>query len=87
MHTFQPYPIDMLELNPFTRIGKDWAVLTAGNKEKLNAMTVSWGGLGVLWGKKSDLSLSGIPAIPKNLSTMVIRFPLLSFQKIFTKLP
>ncbi|MEI3229607.1 MAG: hypothetical protein V8S28_08465 [Lachnospiraceae bacterium] len=51
MHTFQPYPIDMLELNPFTRIGTDWAVLSAGKGEKINAMTVSWGGLGVLWGK------------------------------------
>ncbi len=51
MHTFQPYPIEMLELNPFTKIGSDWAVLTAGNEKKVNAMTVSWGGLGVLWGK------------------------------------
>lgn len=51
MHTFQPYPIDLLELNPFTRIGKDWALVTSGNAEKINAMTVSWGGVGVLWGK------------------------------------
>lgn len=52
MHTFQPYPIDMLEMNPFTKIGKEWALITAGDKKKLNAMTVSWGGFGVLWGKK-----------------------------------
>ena len=51
MHTFQPYPIDLLELNPFTKIGKEWALVTAGNKNKYNTMTVSWGGVGVLWNK------------------------------------
>ena len=51
MHTFQPYPIELLELNPFTKIGKEWALVTAGSKQKCNTMTVSWGGLGVIWGK------------------------------------
>lgn len=51
MHTFQPYPIDVLEMNPFTKIGKEWALVTAGSKSKCNTMTVSWGGVGVLWGK------------------------------------
>lgn len=51
MHTFQPYPTDLLELNPFTKIGKDWMLITAGNKEKANTMTASWGGFGVMWGK------------------------------------
>ena len=51
MHTFQPLPFDLVEFNPFTKIGKEWALVTAGNKEKANTMTVSWGGAGVLWGK------------------------------------
>ena len=51
MHTFQPYPMDLLEMNPFTKIGKEWALVSAGNKSKYNTMTVSWGGVGVLWGK------------------------------------
>ena len=51
MHTFQPYPIDLLEMNPFTKIGKEWSLLTAGSKSKYNTMTVSWGGVGVLWNK------------------------------------
>lgn len=51
MHTFQPIPVDLLDMNPFTKIGKDWALLTAGSKQKANTMTVSWGGVGVLWGK------------------------------------
>ena len=51
MHTFQPYPIEELEFNPFTKIGKEWALVSAGDKTKYNTMTVSWGGVGVLWGK------------------------------------
>lgn len=51
MHTFQPVPVDTLEFNPFEAIGKDWALVSAGSKQKANTMTVSWGGVGVLWGK------------------------------------
>ena len=36
MHTFQPLPFDLVEFNPFTKIGKEWALVTAGNKEKAN---------------------------------------------------
>ncbi len=51
MHTFQPYPIDLIELNPFTKFSKEWALVSTGTKKKTNTMTVSWGGVGVLWGK------------------------------------
>lgn len=29
----------------------DWALLTAGDAQSYNTMTISWGGLGTLWGK------------------------------------
>lgn len=32
-------------------ISDDWALLSAGNKDKWNTMTVSWGGIGEIWGK------------------------------------
>ncbi|MCD7708848.1 MAG: flavin reductase family protein [Clostridiales bacterium] len=51
MHTFQPYPTELLEMNPFTKIGSEWALVTAGDKNKANTMTISWGGLGVIWAK------------------------------------
>ncbi len=38
--------------NVFNEIGQDWALITAGGKNGFNPMTVSWGGLGVLWNKK-----------------------------------
>ena len=30
---------------------KQWALLTAGKEDSFNTMTISWGGLGTLWGK------------------------------------
>ena len=32
-------------------INDDWALLSAGNKDDFNCMTVSWGGIGELWNK------------------------------------
>lgn len=43
--------IEEMNLNPFTLIGKEWMLITAGNEEKFNTMTASWGGLGVYGGK------------------------------------
>lgn len=48
---FTEININDLELNPFQAIGKDWMLITAGNEEKINTMTASWGGMGVLWGE------------------------------------
>lgn len=39
------------ETDIFTQFDKKWALLTAGNKDKFNTMTISWGGLGTLWNK------------------------------------
>ena len=35
----------------FSRFNEKWALLTAGEPEDFNGMTVSWGGLGTLWGR------------------------------------
>ena len=47
------HPIDptALSCNPFTLIGKDWALLSAGDISNFNMMTVSWGNMGVMWNK------------------------------------
>lgn len=37
--------------NVFDKIGKDWALVTAQNGDSCNTMTVSWGGLGIMWNK------------------------------------
>ena len=49
--SFKEIKPEELNFNPFTRIGSDWMLLTAGTKDKFNTMTASWGGAGVFWGK------------------------------------
>lgn len=43
-------PNEILD-NPFKLIGSDWGLVTAGTREKFNTMTISWGGVGILWNK------------------------------------
>lgn len=49
--SYQKIDLQDLNFNPFNRIGKDWLLITAGNREHYNTMTASWGGVGVLWHK------------------------------------
>lgn len=37
--------------DPFDMISKEWMLVTAGDERKINTMTASWGGMGVIWGK------------------------------------
>ena len=45
--------INPKELNDnfFKAIGEEWMLVAAGNKDKFNMMTASWGGTGIMWGK------------------------------------
>jgi flavin reductase (DIM6/NTAB) family NADH-FMN oxidoreductase RutF len=49
MSDFKEISVSELKLNPFTLIDEEWMLITAGNAEKCNTMTASWGGLGELW--------------------------------------
>lgn len=35
----------------FSQFDRTWGLVTAGNKDSFNTMTVSWGSLGTLWGR------------------------------------
>lgn len=48
---FKEVKAEELQMNPFTKIGKEWMLITAGNEEKCNTMTASWGA-SVLCGEK-----------------------------------
>ena len=45
----QKIGFDQLELNPFTVIGNDNFLLTAGGGSDWNTMTAGWGGFGYIW--------------------------------------
>jgi len=51
LHTFQDMTVDQVEIDPFTKIGSEWALLFAEDGERSNGMTISWGAMGVLWNK------------------------------------
>ena len=43
--SFREVKAEELTMNPFTKIGKEWLLITAGNEEKCNTMTASWGAM------------------------------------------
>ena len=46
---FKSVKPEELTVNPFSAIGSDWMLITAKDGERTNAMTASWGGLGIMW--------------------------------------
>lgn len=48
---FRKISPEQLEGNFIQKISKEWMLITAGNKDKFNMMTASWGGIGVLYNK------------------------------------
>lgn len=49
--TMEKIDVTTLHDNVFTTIGKEWMLVAAGNEEKFNMMTASWGCLGWLWNR------------------------------------
>ena len=43
---------ELFNENAFNMIGKDWLLITAEKDGKVNTMTASWGGVGIMWNKK-----------------------------------
>lgn len=51
MHTFQPYPINMLEWNPIKKLADEGVAIVAEANGKVNATSSHNGGVGHIWGK------------------------------------
>lgn len=51
MKKWNSIPCTELNENTFQLIGSDWMLVAAKKEDKANAMTASWGGLGIMWGK------------------------------------
>lgn len=49
--TLQKIDPKELDGNVIKMFDEDWMVVSAGNKDSMNLMTISWGGLGELWNK------------------------------------
>ena len=51
MRAFKKISAKEIKDNPFCLIGDDWGLVTAEKNGSVNMMTVSWGGVGVMWNK------------------------------------
>ncbi|NLG03509.1 MAG: flavin reductase family protein [Clostridia bacterium] len=51
MKKIKKVDIEQYSFNPFQMIGKEWMLVMAKKEDKANALTASWGGVGVLWNK------------------------------------
>ena len=49
--SFKKVELSALKIDPFTKIGKKWMLLTGGTMDSFNTMTAAWGQLGVLWNR------------------------------------
>lgn len=47
--------VSELRLNPMTRIGNEWLLITAGTEQGYNTMTASWGHLGCIWNEYTSV--------------------------------
>ena len=53
MEGFKEISAFELEKTPFEMIGRDWMLVSAVHDGRVNMMTASWGGMGVLWNKNA----------------------------------
>ncbi len=74
------------ERSPFKIIGKDWMLITAEAGGKANAMTASWGGLGVMWDKNVAFIVVRPQRYTKEFIDNAGTFSLTFFDKSYQKM-
>ncbi len=50
--SFKEIKLEDIDLDFYSLFDKRWPLLTSGDKNKNNSMTISWGSIGSLWGHK-----------------------------------
>ena len=81
-----------LEINPVTLFADSWGELVTGKKgDKVNAMTISWGQIGSLWGHSSGMPVITIFVRPQRFSKILLDkeeyFTVCFFDKFKKELP
>lgn len=62
-----------LNINPITKIADEWVALVTGKSgDKINAMTLSWGEIGSLWGHSSGMPVVTIYVRPQRFSKILL---------------
>ena len=81
MNQFYEITPEQLEKNPFTMIGKEWMLIGAEDGGRVNAMTASWGGVGVLWNKNVSFCFIRPQRFTRQLVDSADRFSLTFFDE------
>ena len=75
-----------LMLNPYTKIAKDWMLITAGDdRNGYNTMTASWGHLGSLWNAPTALCYVRPQRYTKEFIDREDRYTLCFFPEAYHK--
>lgn len=85
MNHFKEISPEALRKNPFQAIGKEWMLITAGDETKVNTMTASWGGLGVMYGKNVAFIVIRPQRFTKEFIDREETFSLCFFEKEYRK--
>lgn len=85
METFKEIKPEALDQSAFQLIGNDWMLVTAEAEGKINAMTASWGGLGVLWKKNVAYVVIRPQRYTKDLIDQASTFSLTFYEESFRK--
>ncbi|MBR5237062.1 MAG: flavin reductase family protein [Clostridia bacterium] len=81
MSQFYEITPEQIEKNPFTMVGKEWMLIGAEKEGKVNAMTASWGGVGVLWNKNVSFCFIRPQRYTKEFVDAADRFSLSFFSE------
>jgi flavin reductase (DIM6/NTAB) family NADH-FMN oxidoreductase RutF len=73
------------DLNPISKISKEWMLITAGDQEKYNTMTASWGNLGYIWNKPVATMYIRQTRYTKEFADKFDYFSLCFFEKKYRK--
>lgn len=85
MDSFKEMNVKDFIVNPFEKIGNEWMLITATDGIKTNAMTASWGGLGVMWGKNISFVVVRPQRYTKEFIDKSEKFSLCFFDESYKK--
>lgn len=57
MQNFKEVDVVTIDENFIRAIGSEWMLVTAGNRERCNTMTASWGMAGEMWGRHAAMAV------------------------------
>ena len=78
MKELSPYELDF---NVFNKFGKEWALIVCNNDTLDNAMTISWGQMGILWSRPTATVYVGNTRFTKPILDNINYFSISFFSK------